>query len=121
MGAFPFMQICLLVFFHLITFFFSQVADTQFKYSNELKTLLWKRDSIIAELQLSEQQLQSALARFDRLLLFALGLFSISGSVLLHHYVPNSKNSITALKEAPFVIGSLIHPWFFRTSSPGRV
>ncbi|KAG0558833.1 hypothetical protein KC19_10G058300 [Ceratodon purpureus] len=38
-------------------------AATQSKYCNELKNLLWKRDSIIAQLQLSEQQLQSSLAR----------------------------------------------------------
>lgn len=43
------------------------MAETQSKYVTELKTFLWKRDSIIAQLQLTEQQLQSALARYDQL------------------------------------------------------
>lgn len=37
----------------------------QSNYCKEVKTLLWKRDAIIAQLQLSEQQLQSSLARYD--------------------------------------------------------
>ncbi|XP_073392257.1 uncharacterized protein [Physcomitrium patens] len=38
-------------------------ANMQSNYCKEVKTLLWKRDAIIAQLQLSEQQLQSSLAR----------------------------------------------------------
>ncbi|CAK9207897.1 unnamed protein product [Sphagnum troendelagicum] len=40
-----------------------EVAETKSEYCNELKTLLWKRDSMIAQLQLAEQQLQSTLAK----------------------------------------------------------